>query len=278
MMVSRYEPNFDPSAPPLERGNDLALLDLHSGTLVDRIDLSEGDISPSSTSLGEGAKIYARPDRLTRVGTRVVVGLARLSASFMEAGPGAVAVVDPMTKAVSLVDLSPLRNCGSVKPFDDEPDRVAVLCSGATFVDAAGRRPGSGIAVLRVTSTEVSIEETWRASDHPETTPPSHGLVPLEGSRVFAAASGDGGGEGDQALLMDLMAGEAEVLFESSAPFTIGQGAFDRERQLLLIPDAERGVRRFQAGAGMEEATTVDVSPCRRQPAREISRLLPPPT
>src|SRR5690606_10848378 len=72
-LVSRYEPNRNGAAPPLDRGNDLVLVDLETETPIDRVPFDAFDVVEDDT------RYYARPDRMVRVGDRIVVGLGRMT-------------------------------------------------------------------------------------------------------------------------------------------------------------------------------------------------------
>ncbi len=269
LWVTRYSANAGAGVDRLERGNDIAVVD--SGRVVSRIDLAEADASD-----GEGA-IFARPTRMVWLehpsgAARVVVGLARLSADFMRTGPGAVALVDPTTESVTVHELEGLRHCAEL---DAVEDAVVVTCSGSTFADEATRRAGSGVVAFRLGPDGSLVEVTgWRASEHPSDPVPSGPTTPITVDRWVTVAWADTDfGDGvtdalDRVLLID---GEASVLFESP-PFTIGDGTYDADRDLLLLPDAELGaVRRLRADG--TEGQPVLTAGCRGLPPREVRRI-----
>lgn len=259
--VTRHSVNLAVDAADRERGNDIVIID--TGRIAVRIDLSIGDA---------GDEVFARPDRMARLTsgdvTRIVIGLARLSNDFMVTAPGAVALVDPDTLAVTLHPLDGLRNCGEV----DEVDNTAVVtCSGPPFVsDEEGRRADAGIVALTLgpdgTLTEVAA---WRAAEHPDDPVPSGPTIPLAPDRWVSVARGE---DGTDTLDRLRFFGRDPGLLFKAEPFTIGDGVYDPDHDLLLVPDAQRGViRRFRAGG--EELDDVETAGCRGLEPREVRRI-----
>jgi hypothetical protein len=280
LVLTRFERNPAPDAPPLDRGDDVVLLDLASRAVVARIDFS---------SLGvevEGERIAARPDGLARAGTRHVAGLARLSADFMRAGPGAVAVVDVEAGTATEVPLEGLAYCGEVRALDAplaEPPAiegdvdVVALCQGATFVNEAVRRASAGLAVVRVAVTgDARVVRIWRASEHVEVGSPTNLVAVLDAGRVVYAARGEGAsGNTDRLVAVQLVSGDARTVYVSPLRFALLGGAYDAARGLLLVPEGTLGVLRFDVGAALDltPRDAVDVSPCRGLPARQVGAL-----
>lgn len=264
--VSRLTVNLAAGPAAMDRGNDVVVVDVEAGRVVDRIDLS---------ALDDG-DAFARPTRLARLRAgdldRLLVGTARLSSGFDAVATGAVALVDPGSGAVETRSLAPMTNCGELDPVPGEPSRAVVTCGGATFGQESDRRDGAGVALLELTAGgELTELGRWQAADHPELGVASTYAVPLGDGRVVAIASGDSGATADRAVLLDLMAGSAEVLFEAAEAFVLGEGAYDPEGDLLLIPDASAGaVRRF---VGLVEIEPVDTAGCRGLPPREVARI-----
>lgn len=262
LWLSRYDlnPSVEPSA--IERGNDVAIVE--GGRVVARVDLSAGD----------AGEAIARPSRMAWLEgsgghRRVVVGLARLSADFMVAAEGAVAVIDPETRAVELVELPGLAQCGELDAIDD---RLVVTCTGAPFADEAERRATAGVVALALDAGgALAIVSAWRAADHPGAPVPSGPTVPLAADRWVTLAWGDLLEDIPDRVLIVRPDTEAQVLF-TAPPFTIGEGAYDAAADLLLLPDADAGViRRFHADGA--ELTPVPVTTCHGLPPREIARL-----
>lgn len=277
-LVSRFEPNLDPRAAPLDRGNDLLRVDMAAGELTDRIPLGSLDVHVTGPR-GEDTRVYARPSRMVRTGSRIVVGLARLSADFMVAGPGAVAIVDPVAGTARALALEGLTNCGEVVPVPRRPNRAAVVCSGPTFAEGPeGRREGAGAAWIHVPPDRAAhVAHLWRAAEHPSVPPVSRGAVAIGDTHLVVAARGsEPTGAPDRLVRLDLASGETQVVAEGDGGFVFGPGAFDSERHLLLIPDTVAGIRRFHVprdGGAPEPMEVVDPSPCRELGAREIRPL-----
>ncbi|MDW8363907.1 MAG: hypothetical protein RMK74_16060 [Myxococcales bacterium] len=270
LLVTRFEPNLDPSAPPLDAGDDVLRIDPAAGGPVARL------------AMPRDGPVPARPDRLAAVAGLYVVGLARLSLDFRDAAPGAVAIVNPeLTRAV-LVPVDGLVQCNEPRPDPRAPRSALVLCAGATFTDRAGRRTGSGIARVTVDLDAPTATVVWRARDWPDVPPPTTGLLPLPDGSVLAVAMGDaepGGREVPDVLLrLDPTTGRAETIYEGPGAYTLGTPAFDSVGALLVLPAAQRGVVRWQwhADGLLEPLEPLDPSPLRRLPARAVGRLAPP--
>jgi len=274
-LVSRYEPNYASDASELDRGNDLVLLDPASHALLGRVGLEALDedvVGPDGT-----VPTYARPDRMVLRAGRVVVGLARLSVDFKIAAPGAVAVVDADTGELQTTLLSGLEGCGELAPARDDGTRVFVACAGPTYTDLRGRRDGAGVASLHIpTSGPAEGEWIWRAAEHPELPPPTEALVPLHDDVVFVVSMGDStAGERDRLLRLELGDGTGAIVYESPEAFDLGPGAVSPGGDFLLLPDAVSGVLRFDiVGDTLATPSTIDASPCRRLPARELRALV----
>lgn len=266
--VTRHNPNLDGNAAALDRGNDVVVVDRARGRVVDRIDMS---------ALDEG-EAFARPMRMVRLrasdgAERVVVGTARLSGDFQVAASGALAVVDPVSHEVAPYLIDGLSNCGELDGVPDDPTRLVATCAGATFGEEADRRAAAGVVLLELGAGGALVEVAiWRAAEHPEVGAVSASSVPLGGGRVVSVANGDvATSSPDRAVLLDLEAGTAQTLFEASGPFVLGDGAYDRASELLLIPDAGSGeVRRLRSLVPLEPISTAG---CRGLPPREITRI-----
>lgn len=272
-LISRSEPNTHPDAAPMERGNDLLVVDWREKTVLSRIDLSGLDVS-----LGD-ERVHARPERLAileKNGARVVVaGLARLTRSYL-AGPGAVAILDLDTLDPVALELEGLSNCGEVAVAPGAREIGFVTCKGPTFGTEAERREEAGVVALELEeSGEVRVRGIWRAAEHPERPAYNSWSVPLSADRVTTIAMGDVG-QGRPDRIGVIAPGEGASLFlEADDAFVFGQGAFDPQRDLLLLPDAHgRTIRRFSMSSA-SELEPVQSSPCRSIPPRELRRISP---
>lgn len=271
-LVSRSEPNRRPDAPELERGNDLLVVDWRAPRILSRIDLGPLDHV-------DGERAYARPERLALLengAARVVVaGLARLTGSF-SAGPGAVALIDLATLEPRALELEGLANCREVDAVPGAPEAAIVTCNGASFGTATDRREGAGLVALALDAAgEVRVEAIWRARDHRELPVFNTWTVPLSDARVVTVAMGDaGGGPHDAAGVLALEGGVSPFVTAGEA-FALGDGAFDPQRDLLLLPDARAGAIRRFAMTSARELEPADVSACRALPPRELRRIAP---
>lgn len=278
-LVSRHAPE----------ANDLLVVDWRAGAVGERIPLGSLDVEVTvedAAGAPEVVRAYARPSRMVRLragGTaRVVVGLARMDRSFMTTGPGAVAVVDADTGAVEAVPLEGLEACDEVDAVPGHPALAAVSCGGRAFTGEEGRRAAAGVAILELRPDGVvRVRERWRAADHPVQPVFNTWTVPLGPERVVATAMGDFSlGLDDRVGVLSMDdADPTPLLMEAGDAFVIGDGAFDPDRGLLLLPDADAGVvRRFEvtADGSFLERDPVDTAGCRGLPPREVRALARP--
>jgi len=277
--VSRYNPNLSVAVDHPDAGNDLIEIDVGEHELTGRrIDMGALDASAERRNPDSGeseqVRAYARPSRMVRIGARLVVGLSRLSAGFDAVAEGRVALVDLESGDVRGLALPDLRNCSQVVPVPDAPERVAVACTGL-LRGAFGE--GTGVALLELAGEELQIVHVFRAQAQAGAAIAVFGLVALGGSAVVAVEPGRAPGpssgpdsRGDRLYRIDLASGEQQLVFESAASFTIGEGSYNPHQRVLLVPDASvdgdgrpsAGVRRFELGDDGEieelEITTVD--------------------
>ncbi len=265
-LVSRFEPNLDPAAPPLDAGNDLVRVG--DDGPISRIAMGALDATV------EGTTIFARPGRIAPLGDAFVVGLGRFGYDFGVVGPGAVAVVTLDPPSVIGLDLPGLANCPSVRP-SPEGDAVLVLCTGPYEARSPERRRTAGIVRLVDAGEGPEIAQTWRAAEHPESPVPTQEPVPLGGMRVATPAI-DEAESADRLIVVDLATGDVVEPYVAARTFVLGVGVFDAGTSLLLVPDADAGIVRFHVdGASLTPMDPVEASPCRALPPREIGRLVP---
>jgi hypothetical protein len=257
--LSRYNPNSHVAASDRDAGNDLIGIRIDPEGLTrsdERIDLSPLDttaqrVNPDSDE-HEQVRAFARPSRMVRLGDKLVVGLSRISKSFDAVGDGAVALVDPAAGTAVEVPLSGLRNCSQVVPVPDDSTHVAVACTGP-LAKGSGRAY-AGLALLALDGDALNVEHVWHAEDDPDAAVTVFGLVSLGGTVVVAVAAGDQGSERPDALYrVDLADGSQRMLFASSQPWVLGDGAYNPRARRLFAPDASTdhdgrptgGVHRF---------------------------------
>ena len=300
LVVSRLEPNHEPHAAELDRGNDLLVLRRDSGAFLGRISLAVLD------GTVDGELAYARPAHLARAGSHLVIGTMRMTTDFMATAEGAIGLVDGerLATAVAMaagssglarlddVVVRPLRmdgleSCTDVRVIPGNSERVAVLCSGPGFGDVEARRRRAGIAIVELGDDpgggEATVVATWRGDVNSVALPPSNGLIPISDQLLVFVAMGklntpeDPGEADDQLQLLDLRRGETAVLLEA-APFSLGRGAYDEEQRLVVIPDGDRMVihrYEFRADDSVVALASVPMDGCRGLPPREIVRVAP---
>ena len=252
--VPRYENNPSPSASPETRGNDLLEIDPSEMSRTGRrIDLSSLNTT-ETVMTGNGpveVEVFARPSRGVLVGSTIVVGLDRISASFDAAGTGMVAVIDLEDDSVVGIELPGLASCGRLVPVPGAPRKVVVACLGFSvpFGLEEQVRATSGIALLDVGESEVTIEEVWRVGDHAAIA--VNAVTAVDSRRVLGVANGDVVTSNDQLFLIDLLSGDQELVHEASRSFVIGESAYDPDSEMLYVPDASAdAVVEFAADEG----------------------------
>lgn len=269
-LLSRHEPNLNVSATELDKGNDVLWMNLASGSTTMRLDFASLDTQTNS------ATIYARPSQMARVGAFVAIGTARLSLDFRTAGPGAIALLDIRTRQLTRIDVPELSNCGSVAAVPGMTS-VWVLCAGETFSDTQQRRTKAGVVRFDIAASGIATRSAqWLAGEHSNVLPPSTGLIALDEHRFAVVATGDD--QPDQLLVIDTATNATTVWFVANDSFILGQGCYAPDTQMLLVPDALAGLRRWTiTDASMPTSLpNLAVSPLRRLPAREVRSLLPP--
>lgn len=280
--ATRYTPNLDPDAAPENAGTDLLEIDPTTMTPTgSRIDLSSLDTTAAIKAGSSTVEmtVHARPSRGVLVGSKLVVGLDRLSSRFDAAGPGMVALVDLDDASIEGLLLGKdLASCGHVTPVPRSPDEVAISCIGFArpYLDEAQTRASAAVFVLEVTEEGASVQHAWRAADHPSSAIAVEGLVALGGSRVAAVDLGDLASETPDVLYtMDLETGEQYLLHESSSAFEIGMSAYDPDADRLYVPDA--GLNRVlilqMERDGATDIGSIRIAPSIGFPPRAVYRL-----
>jgi len=239
----RYNSNFNPAAPPENQGNDLFEINPTDMSATGaRIDLSSLDTT--ATVMTEDGPIevdvFARPSRGVLVGSRIVVGLDRISGSFDAAGDGMVAIVDLEDESVQGLELAGLKSCGNAVPVPGAPSKVVVACVGFAqpYGDEPQVRASSGIALLDVADAEVTIERLWRLADHPASAIAVNSVIAIDAQRVVGVANPDSKRTLDALYETDLTTGVQELVHESSGSFVVGLPAYDPDSEMLYLPDA----------------------------------------
>lgn len=281
--VTRHESNLDPTAPPVNQGNDLLEINPSDMSRTGaRIDLSSLDTTgtvrggPSPIEVD----VFARPSRAVLVGSTLVVGLARLSA-FIEnqiaSGTGMVAIVDLEDESVESVELTGLENCGNVLPVPGSPTKVAVVCVGhsQTFGDAEQVRATAGVVLLDVADGEATIELTWRPAIDDDFENAVNAATVIDAQHVVGVAVGDLATTTDTLYATNLSTGEQVVIHESMGSYTIGTPAYDPESEMLFVPDtAENAVIELAAdGDGFTRVGSTQIAPGLGLPPTQVHVL-----
>ena len=276
----RYESNLNPSAPPENQGNDLIEVNPSDMSVTGaRIDLSSLDVTATAMT-PDGAvevDVFARPSRGVLVGSTIVVGLDRISANFDAAGSGMVALVDLEDESVAGMELPGLQSCGNVLPVPGVPSKVVVACVGfaVPFGDEPQVRASSGIALLDVNESGVTIERVWRVADHPSDALAVNSVAVVDEQRVVGVATGDFETTVDELYLIDLVTGSQELIHDSIGSFVIGLSAYDPDSEMLYVPDAaENAVLEFAVGEGsFVEVGSTEIAPSLSLPPTKVYLL-----
>ena len=252
----RYNSNFNPAAPPENQGNDLFEINPTDMSATGaRIDLSSLDTT-ATVMTDDGpieVDVFARPSRGVLVGSRIVVGLDRISGSFDAAGDGMVAIVDLEDESVQGLELAGLKSCGNAVPVPGAPSKVVVACVGFAqpYGDEPQVRASSGIALLDVAGAQVTIERLWRVADRPGSAIAVNSVIAIDAERVVGVANPDSTRTLDVLYETDLTTGVQELVHESSGSFVIGLPAYDPDSEMLYVPDAaENAVVEFASDEG----------------------------
>jgi hypothetical protein len=276
----RYESNLNLSAPPENQGNDLIEVNPADMSLTGaRIDLSSLDTTATAMT-PDGAvevDVFARPSRGVLVGSTIVVGLDRISANFDAAGSGMVALVDLKDESVAGVELPGLQSCGNTLPVPGAPSKVVVACVGfaVPFGDEPQVRASSGIALLDVGESGVTIELIWRVADHPMGAIAVNSVAVIDEQRVVGVATGDFETTVDELYLIDLATGKQELIHDSTGSFVIGLSAYDPDSEMLYVPDVvENAVLELAADEdGFVAVGSTEIAPSLSLPPTKVYLL-----
>ena len=276
----RYESNLNPSAPAENQGNDLIEVNPADMSLTGRrIDLSSFNTT-GTVMAQDGAvevDVFARPSRAVLFGATLVVGLDRISANFDAAGSGMVAVVDLEDESVAGVELPGLQSCGNVLPVPGVPSKVVVACVGfaVPFGEETQVRGSSGIVLLDVNASGVTVERVWRVADHPSSAIAVNSVAVVDEQRVVGIATGNFETTVDELYLIDLVTGSQELIHDSTGSFVIGLSAYDPDSEMLYVPDAiENAVVEFAVDEGrFVEVGSTEIAPSLSLPPTKVYLL-----
>jgi hypothetical protein len=268
-LVSRLETNRSPGEESYDEGDDLLRLDVKSGVIQGRVDLS----AYASESTGR-----ARPSTMVRTDEHVLVALTRHSSTFQEAGEGALLVLHARDGEIAgIFPISGLKNCSGLALSPDQKS-LAVSCGGLVS-NANGAAPeGSGVVVFDLSGEKdgpLELEERHRivASElgfGPFSSSVSFASEELVWVKTYGALEGSDAGRPDRIVALFLEEGTHEVLLESKEKaFTLGDFLCVAPCGFCMVADAGRGVLHRYGISGTEIA-----APTRHRVAEEIG--LPP--
>ncbi len=238
-LVSRLGLNLSAKATSLDRGDDLAVIDLEAKKVSARIDLqSVEDTLPAQGDAPEEVA-YASPGSIVRVGEKhALVGLSRLTQTAWRPHPqGLILLVDIEKLRVEEVALEGLANCGALFAVPGVDNAAVVQGAGAPY----GSMENAGLAYVSVEAGKARVEHVFQEAlnDVPLTGNPT----PVGDAKVIVASADFIGGTPDVAYLVDMASGTYERLFEATAPGDIGSGAVHPKTGLVLLPDVTVGIR-----------------------------------
>lgn len=272
--VSRFGANLDEAAPATERGSDLIEIDPSTMQRTGRrVDLT------SFTQVVDDTDVHPRPSRMLAMGGRMVIGLGLLSSNFRASSEGVLVVVDPSDLSVTSLALSGLRNCGTLVPVPGDATRAMVACIGhSPTYDEAEVRATAGVVVVHMSDAHELVEEArWEVAADEGAGASVYGHVALSDDEFVAVAYGNRtAGTNDVLYRVVISTGEQTQLAETAGQHMLGTLAFDPMSDLLLVPDAATGLRRFTlTGDGASEGGTVALTMPRGLPPRHAYLLAP---
>jgi hypothetical protein len=230
-LVTRGNPNRQPGAKPLDRGDDVLLIGA-DGTSLASLSATELDGFPG------------RPDRLlARPNGEVWVSLNRASLDYttwLDGMVGRVGVGEGATlQWLERVEYPGTRCCGGLAT---DGTRTALACPGS-FDTALHTVDPAGSAVLLL---DAAAKETDRlvGSDPRVGAAIGQDIAVLGDGRVALVALGDFDGAVDRVLAWDSVADTVTELYRANAPFIIGALATNASGSLVfpLADPAKPGV------------------------------------
>lgn len=248
--LTRYDPNMDPGQQPFDAGSDILVINPTARSIEGRIDMQ-----PAMAGAPDG--FFARPDKLLRVGNRVLVLLGGYAADFVTSVPSRLAILDPETDGLlDTLSLDGFHGCTTMalSPVGDE---VAVACSGEFAGDSVTTLPESGIVLVSVGST---LEERRRfPAAKFETGPVGGAIAYTSDTRLVFTTFGQFAELGqayreDALVQLEIDSGQFEVALRSDGePFSLGDVRCAAECRVCFLADAKRDggvLHRFALGEG----------------------------
>jgi hypothetical protein len=271
--VLRYERNETPTPDPddHDEGDDLLIIDPSVPAITGRIDLSSYAVQVTGTN------IQARPDRGLLINGKLFVVLSDLSADFQVGGSGRLLVIDPATDRVTdMIDLPEFKNCTG-PTYVERTKVLGVTCLGVFGEGAVGMVAASGIAYVDTSaSPPVEVRHQSAALFSGRAVADFSGIA-LGGTLGFGITFGEFSGQPkDQLWAVDVVAGTATKLADSSDSFTFISVLVDRTQEHVYLTDANAAEPRVQiygyaSGVAPTHLTSVNANPAIGLPPRQIT-------
>ncbi len=203
--------------------SDLAVIDLNTGAITGHIDLK-----PQAP-----AGFLANPSRGVLVGGKVYVVLTALSDDSKRGGPGRVALVDPSTDTVtSVIELSALKNCGSIAVVD----KALVIACGGVYGDP-NQTDDSGVAWIDPTVNPPEVKIVPAKTIGRALSP--FDVAAVSSSLAFTISGGDFSGTPPDQLWAVDFAGAPRKLLDAQAAFTLSGLLLDAAHGKLFVAEGD---------------------------------------
>lgn len=272
--VLRYERNEAPTPDPddHDEGDDLLIIDPSVPAITGRIDLSSYAVQAA------GTHIQARPDRGLLIDGKLFVVLSNLSADFQVGGAGRLVVIDPATDRVTdLIDLPEFKNCTG-PTYAERTKVLSATCFGVFGEGTTAMVAASGIAYVDTSASPPAEVRHQSSAMFSGRAVADFSGIALGGTLGFGITFGEpeGGRPTDQFWAVDVVAGTATKLADSSESFTFINVLVDRTQEHVYLTDANAAaprvqIYRYASGAAPTHLTSVNANPSIGLPPRQIT-------
>lgn len=236
--VSRYNPNRQPGRMPMDEGADIIVIDSCENKITGRIDLMQA-------MQGEADGFYPSPDKILVNEDVAVVLLGNYTADFLQSRVSRLAVIDTNTDTlVHSVALDNLHGCTGAA-LSPSGTRVAVACSGEFAGTSTPSIEASGIALLDLSGTQLTVSQRFQASQIGENPVGAAIDFAMESLLLFTTAGrfdDQGKPEREDTLWqLNLQTQQARALLSSeNKPFSFGDVRCANACSVCLLTDASR--------------------------------------